>query len=175
ASEARSTLAALRERATAAEAECRRLEQDHRDLQERIAGARRAAEEMDGRRGELLAEMAEEERRLAEALTSRERVAGEAVVAEDRVREVRNELEGREAGLKERRRERDMLRDALGELEVAQARAGSDLDHLGRECHQAVGVMAAEAAASLTEEEQGRELSVLDAQVQELRERLDRM
>ena len=68
-----------------------------------------------------------------------------------------------------------MLRDALGELEVAQARAGSDLDHLGRECHQAVGVMAAEAAASLTEEEQGRELSVLDAQVQELRERLDRM
>src|SRR5207237_10283980 len=109
---------------------------------------------------------------VTEALTARGRVGAEAAIAEDRVRDLRNELEGREAALKERRRERDMLRDALGELEVAQARTGSDLDHLGRECHQAVAMMAAEAAGSLTEEEQGRELSVLDAQVQELRERL---
>jgi chromosome segregation protein len=174
-SEARSALAALRERAAATEAECRRLEQDHRDLQERIAAARQRAGEMDARGGELRAEMAEAERLLAEALTARDRVGGEAAVAEDRVRDVRNELEGREAGLKERRRERDMLRDALGELEVAQARTGSDLDHLGRECHQAVGMMAAEAAALLTDDDRAKEMSGLEVQVQELRERLDRM
>ena len=52
-------------------------------------------------------------------------------VAEDRVRDLRNELEGREPALKERRREREMLRDALAELEVARARTESDLDHLG--------------------------------------------
>jgi chromosome segregation protein len=174
-SEARSTVAALRERATATEAECRRLEQDHRDLQDRIAAAERRAEEMDGRREELRAEMAEEERSLAAALGARARVSGESTVAEDRMRDVRNELEGREASLKERRRERDMLRDALGELEVGQARTGSDLDHLGRECHQAVGMMAAEAAALLTDEDRAKEISGLEVQVQELRERLDRM
>ena len=174
-SEAKSVLAALRERAAATEAECRRLEQDHRDLTERIAAADRRAEEMDVRRGELRAEMAEAERLLAEALGARERVSGEAAVAEDRVRDLRNELEGREAGLKERRRERDMLRDALGELEVARARTGSDLDHLGRECHQAVGMMAAEAAALITEEDRAQELSGLEVQVQEMRDRLERL
>jgi chromosome segregation protein len=174
-SEARSVLAALRERAAATEAECRRLEQDHRDLTERIAASEQRAEEMDVRRGELRAEMTEAERLLAEALGARERVAGEAAIAEDRVRDLRNELEGREAGLKERRRERDMLRDALSELEVARARTGSDLDHLGRECHQAVSMMAAEAAALITDEDRAQDLSGLEVQVQEMRERLDRM
>jgi chromosome segregation protein len=170
-----SRTAALRERAAATEAECRRLEQDHRDLTERIAASEQRAEEMDVRRGELRAEMTEAERLLAEALGARERVAGEAAIAEDRVRDLRNELEGREAGLKERRRERDMLRDALSELEVARARTGSDLDHLGRECHQAVSMMAAEAAALITDEDRAQDLSGLEVQVQEMRERLDRM
>ena len=73
----------------------------------------------------------------------------ETAIAEDRVRDLRNELDGRESSLKERRREREMLRDALAELEVQQARAGADLDHLGRECHQAVGMLAAEAAGGV--------------------------
>jgi chromosome segregation protein len=174
-SEAKSVLAALRERAAATEAECRRLEQDHRDLLGRIAAAEQRAAEMDARREELRAEMAEAERLLTEALAARERVGSEASVAEDRVRDLRNELEGREAGLKERRRERDMLRDALGELEVAQARTGSDLDHLGRECHQAVAMMAAEAAALITDEDRAQDLSGLEVQIQEMRDRLDRM
>ena len=174
-SEAKSVLAALRERAAATEAECRRLEQDHRDLLGRIAAAEQRAAEMDARREELRAEMAEAERLLTEALAARERVGSEASVAEDRVRDLRNELEGREAGLKERRRERDMLRDALGELEVSQARTGSDLDHLGRECHQAVAMMAAEAAALITDEDRAQDLSGLEVQIQEMRDRLDRM
>src|SRR5258707_236886 len=164
-----------RGRAAATEAECRRLEQDHRDLLGRIAAAEQRAAEMDARREELRAEMAEAERQLTEALTARERVSAEAAISEDRVRDLRNELEGREAGLKERRRERDMLRDALSELEVSQARTGSDLDHLGRECHQAVAMMAAEAAALITDEDRAKDLSGLELQVQEMRERLDRM
>jgi chromosome segregation protein len=91
------------------------------------------------------------------------------------VREIRNELEGREQALKERRRERDMLRDALAELEVAGARTDSDLDHLVRECQQAVGASAAESARGLSEEERAAEPPALDARVQELREKLDRM
>ncbi|HJS59242.1 MAG TPA: chromosome segregation protein SMC, partial [Vicinamibacteria bacterium] len=83
--------------------------------------------------------------------------------------------DAREVALKERRRDRETLREALSELEVRRARVDSDLDHLGRECAQAVGLGAGEAAASLTEEDQLRELTALEAQVQELREKLDRM
>ncbi len=174
-SEARSRLAALRERVAAVEAECRRLDHDHEELIERIAGARRRAEEMDARRGELAAELAECERLLAEALLQRDRVTGEAAVVEDRVRDIRNELEGREQSLKERRREREMLRDATAELEVSRARTDSDLDHLARECHQAIGQTAAEAAVTLSDEDKARDVESLITQVQELRERLDKM
>ena len=173
--EARSSLAALRERAAAAENERRRLEGDLAELEQRIAAARTHAAETAARRGELETEIAEVERLFAEALLERDRAQGETAVAEERVREARAEIEGREQGLKERRRERDTLRDALAEVDVERARTGSDLDHLARECQQAVGVAAAEAAATLSDEERARDLDALAALVQELRERLDRM
>ena len=175
ASEGRTRLAALRERLAAAENECRRLAQDLTDLSERIDTARARGQEMVVRRGELAADLAECERLLAEALHRRDQVNGEAAVAEDRVREVRNELDGREQSLKERRREREMLRDALSDLEVQKARTGSDLDHLARECHQAVGQTAAEAAGALTDEDKAKDTATLEAQVAEARDRLERM
>jgi chromosome segregation protein len=173
--EARSALAALRERVAAAEAECQRLEQERQDLQARIEAARARDQEMLARRDGLTGELAEEERLLAESLARRDRVTGEVAVAEDALRDLRNEMDGREASLKERRRERDMLKDAVAELEVARARAESDLEHLGRECQQAVGTLAAQAAAALTDEDKAREVSALHAQVQELRDRLEKM
>src|SRR6185436_3591979 len=74
-----------------------------------------------------------------------------------------------------RRRERELMRGTLQKLEVTHARAASDQDHLTRECHQALSIMAAEAAATLTDEDRARDLSALQVEVQELRERLDRM
>ncbi|HSB60102.1 MAG TPA: chromosome segregation protein SMC, partial [Vicinamibacteria bacterium] len=145
------------------------------ELRERISAARTRVREMALRRAELQAELEESERRLAEALRDRDRVSGEAALAEDQVRDTRNELEGREQSLKERRREREMLRDALSELEVVRARTGSDLDHLARECRQAVGRTAAEAAGELTEAERAQDAAVLEARVAEMRERLERM
>jgi len=174
-SETRAVVAGLRERAAAAEAEARRLEDDWNELEGRIAAGRSRAEELSRRREALRAERAESERLLALALTDRDRVTGEAAAAEDRVREIRNELESRELALKERRRERGMLRDALAELEVARARTDSDLDHLVRECQQAVAATAAEAAAGLTDEGRAAEPPALEARVQELRDKLDRM
>jgi len=173
--EARARTAALAERAQAAQAEGRRLAEDHEELLRRIAAARTRGEEMEARRRELEAELAESERLLAEALADRDRVSGESAVAEDGVRDLRNELEGRELALKERRREREALRDALGEVEVSRARTGADLDHLARECHQALGRTAAEAAASLTDEEKAAETAALETRIAEIRERLDRM
>jgi chromosome segregation protein len=173
--EARTRVAALRERVAATEAECHRLSQELEELRDRIAAAARRAEEMDRRREELAAERDGCERLLAEALAERDRVTGEAAVLEDQVRDIRNELEGREQGLKERRREREVLRDALSDLEVQRARTESDLEHLGRECQQAVGRSAAEAAALLGDEDMARDLAELQQQVQEIRERLERM
>jgi chromosome segregation protein len=173
--EARSALAALRERAAAAEAERERLEHERQDLEARIQAAREHAREMDERRTALQAERAEAERLLAEALAQRDRVTGEVAVAEDGLRDLRHELDGREQSLKERRRERDMLKDAVAELEVSRARTESDLDHLGRECQQAVGVPAAQAALLLSDEDRTCEAPALQAQVQELRDRLERM
>ena len=174
-SEARSAVAGLRERAAAAETERRRFEDDWRELEGRIAAGKSRAEELARRHDALRSERAESERLLAVALTDRDGVTGEAAGAEDAVREIRNELEGREVALKERRRERGMLRDALAELEVARARTDSDLDHLVRECQQAVGATAGEAAAALTDEDRVAEPPALEARVQELREKLEHM
>ena len=177
-SEAKSVLAALRERAAATEAECRRLRAGPpRPDSARIAAAeQRAAEHGRAPRGAAARRWRRRSACSPRRLAARERVAGEAAVAEDRVRDLRNELEGREAGLKERRRERDMLRDALSELEVARARTGSDLDHLGRECHQAVGHDGGGGGRAHHRRGPARRTSpALEAQVQEMRERLDRM
>ncbi len=174
-SEARSRLAALRERVTAGGAETRRLERDREELLGRIEESRRRAEGLRARQRELRAELAETERLLAAALADRDRAASETARAEDAVREIRSELDARELALKERRRDRETLREALSELEVRQARVGSDFDHLGRECAQAVGMGASEAAASLTDADQASDLAALEARVQELREKLERM
>jgi len=173
--EARSALAALRERTAATENDCRRLESDLLDLEQRIAAARARTAETAARRGELVAELADVERLLAEALIERDRVSGETAVAEERVRESRGGIESREHGLKERRRERDVLREALSEVEVERARTGSDLDHLARECQQGVGQSPAEAAATLSEADMAQGEETLAAQVTELREKLERM
>jgi chromosome segregation protein len=174
-SEARSRLAALRERVAAVEAECRRLAQDQDELTSRIAAARVRGEEMERRAAELESEREECDRLLADALAERDRATGEVAIAEDRVRDVRNELDGREQSLRERRREREMLRDALSDLEVNKARTGSDLDHLARECHQALNQTAAEAAATLSEEDRGRDLEAMEGEIQQMRDRLDKM
>ena len=173
--EARSALAALRERAAAAENDCRRLEGDLQELEQRITAARTRAGETAARRGELVAELAEVERLLAEALIERDRVGGETAVAEERVRECRGGIDSREHGLKERRRERDVLKGALSEVEVERARTGSDLDHLARECQQGVGQSPAEAAAALGEEDLAQDPEALAAHVAELRDKLERM
>ena len=175
ASEARASVAALRERLNAAVAEQRRLVQDHTDLLTRIGTARDRAVDVERRREELAAELAEGERQLAQALVARDRLSGSATLVEDKVRDLRNELEGREQALKERRREHAMLRDAVSELDVTKARVEADLDHLTRECHQALSMTAAEAAVSLSPEDQVADPETLGHQIQEIRERLDRM
>ena len=159
----------------ATENECRRLAEDLAELVRRIDAARTRAAQFEARRAGSRPSWPRSNDSSPRPCRDRERITGEATSAEGRVREVRSELEGRDQGLKEQRRQRDVLREALGELEVTRARTGSDLDHVARERHQAVGVTAAEAAASLTEEDRALELEALGARIEELRGRMERM
>jgi chromosome segregation protein len=174
-SEAKSTLAALRERATAVRAECDRLAAEHEELLARIAAAEQQAALAAQRREELQAEREAEEALLAQALLDRELCSSEAALVEDAVRALKNELDAREQSLKERRHERDTLKDALAELTVQRARAEADLDHLQRECHQATGVTAADAAQALLDADKLRDAAELLTELDELRGRIDRM
>jgi chromosome segregation protein len=173
--EARSRLAALRERVVAAESEAARLQREREELESRIAAAHGRAEQLRRQREELREEMLASEKLLAEALTERDRAATEVQRLEEAVRGLREELEGREIALKERRRDRDVLRDAVAELDVQRARRQSDLDHLARESQQAVSMTAAEASATLTEEEHAAVPEELQAQLTELRDKLERI
>jgi chromosome segregation protein len=173
--EVRAELAALRERTAAAEAESARLQADLAELEGRIAGARSREAEMEARRTDLTRELRECEEKISEALLKRARSSGDVTLAEDRVRDLRAELEGREASLKERRKERETLREALSELTVQKARCDSDLEHLSKECRQAVALSPSEAASQLSDEEQCAEVAALEARAQEIRERLERM
>jgi chromosome segregation protein len=174
-SEARTHHATLRERTTATEAEAARLLRELEDLRERILAAGSRVAEMLRRRDELEAELKECEARLAETLRDRDVATGDVARVEASVREVRTELEGREASLKERRRERETLRDALSELTVQKARCESDLEHLDRECRQGVALAPEEVAASLTDEDRITEIDAVEARAQEIRGRLERM
>lgn len=174
-SDARSSVAALRERLNACETELRRIEKDNDELVERIASARLRADGLSRRREELSADLAESEQRVSRGLIERERLLKEVSAREDRVRDLRNELEGREHAIRERRREHDMLKDVISELGVEKARAGSDMDHLARECWQSLQQSAAEAAASLSEEDLAQDAESLSAAIDAIRQRLDRM
>jgi chromosome segregation protein len=173
--EVRSGLAALRERVVAAEGESSRLQSEREELEARIAAARSRAEQLRRQREELREEMLASERLLAEALAARDRAQAEVVHVEDAVRGLREELEARESALKERRHDREVLRDAVAELEVQRARGQSDQGHLARESQQAVGMTAAEASASLSETELAAVLDELQAQLTELRDKLERI
>lgn len=173
--EVRTKLAALRERADGCATTCQRLEAERSELAERLSAARARGTEMDARQGSLAATLSTTESALAAALLDRDRSAGEIEAADAQVRGTRTELEARENALKERRREREILREAISELTVAKARNDSDRDHLARESHQALGRTAAECASTLTEEEQSADLAEIDTRLGEMRDRLERM
>ena len=58
---------------------------------------------------------------------------------------------------------------------MSRARIASDLDHLGREAHTAIGQTAAQAAQTLTEEDQERDLEAVRGELNEVKEKIERI
>ena len=172
---ARSTLAGLVEKEAATLKMKDRFGAEFADLESRIENARARARELEERGRALDLEQREAEKGLAETLAGRERVSASLATEEDRLGKSRAEVDARDEALKALRKERDGIRDALNEIEVSRARIASDLDHLGRESHTAIGQTAAQAAQTLTEEDQARDLDSVRAGLSELKERVERI
>jgi chromosome segregation protein len=173
--EARTTLAGLVEKEAATLKMKERFAAEFADLESRIENALTRSRELEERAKALDLEGVEAEKSLQEALTQRHRVTAAVAMEEERLRGSRGGIEAREEGLKARRRERDAIKDALNEIEVSRARAASDLDHLGREAHAAIGQTAAQAAQALGEEDQARDLEAVRAELAEVKEKIERI
>ena len=160
---------------TAVHVECERLTEAHAELQGRIALARSKGREQRERHAQLRAELRGNEEELAISLAERDRVTSDCGIVQQDVQRARGDLEAREQALKERRRERDTLKEAVSQLEVERARVDADLDHLQRDCREAVGCTPPEAAAALDEEQRTRPVEELEDGREQLQNRIKRM
>jgi chromosome segregation protein len=173
--EARSTLAALVEKEAATLKMKERLTAEFADLEARIANARERSSELDEKAKALDLEQQEAEKSLAEAVTDRHRVTAAVAMEEDRLKGTRAEIDLRDETLKGHRKQRDGIRNALNEIEVSRARIASDLDHLGREAHAAIGQTAAQALLTLTETDHAKDLEAVRAELNEVKEKIERI
>ena len=172
---ARSTLAGLVEKEAAASRMRERLAVEFADLDTRIAAATTRAAELEEKGKVLDLEQQEAGKGLAITLIDRDRVTASLAIREEKLRESRVDIDGREEGLKAHRKGRDYIKDALNEIEVGRARVASDLDHLGRESHAAIGETAAQAAQGLSEEDHAKDLESVRAELAEIKEKIERV
>ncbi len=173
--EARSTLAGLVEKEAATLKMKERFSAEFADLQSRIENALTRSRELEEKAKALDVERQEAEKSLEETLTERHRVTAAVAMEEDRLKSSRAEIDTREEALKAHRKERDAIKDALNEIEVSRARIASDLDHLGREAHAAIGQTAAQAAQTLTEEDHAKDLNAVREELNEVKEKIERI
>ena len=172
---ARSTLAGLVEKEAATKKMKERFTAEFADLESRIQNALTRSQELEAKAKALDIEQQDAETALAEALKDRERVTAAMSTEDERLRRVRSEIDVKDEALKAHRKERDGIRNALNEIEVSRARIASDLDHLGREAHAAIGQTAAQALQTLTEEDHAKDLDAVREELGELKEKIERI
>jgi chromosome segregation protein len=137
--EARTEQAALGERVIALEHELARLEESARDLDARIEGRRADTGRTETRRAELRASIADTERRLDEGVRTLDALKAQLRSADEQLAGVRGQFAGREHDIKSARHGLETVRAELSDLQVASARAASDLAHLSATCLETVG------------------------------------
>ena len=172
---ARATLAGLVEKEVATLRMKERFAAEFADLETRIESALTRARELQEKAQALDLEQREAEKALAETLTDRERVTATLATEEGRLRGSRAEVDAGDEALKALRKDRDGIKDAFNEIEVSRARIASDLDHLGREAHTAIGQTAAQTALTLTDEDLVKDLDAVREELNELKEKIERI
>ena len=138
AAEVRASHAALVERAAAVSAEAGRLEEVASDLESRLQSRLSELQQIDVRLGALETAVADGERQLDAHVASLEQLRTLTRQADESLTALRGQAESQELAIREARRVVDGIRSALVELEVALAKAESDLAHLAASCKESV-------------------------------------
>ena len=138
AAEVRASHAALVERAAAIAAEVERLEENARELEQRVAFRAAELDQARSRREALLASVAESVRTLDSDIQALETMRQELVTADELAAAVRVRVEAHDYVIRDARKALEDVRAAAGELEVARATAESDLTHLAQSCVEGV-------------------------------------
>ncbi|HEY7790362.1 MAG TPA: chromosome segregation protein SMC [Vicinamibacterales bacterium] len=152
--EARATHAALVERAAGVAAEVERLEEAARDLDTRIETAGRDIAATRGKVAELQASAVEQQQLVDEDVRVLDGLQQEVRRADEGLADLRAQVDGREARLKDARAALDAARALVAELDVARATAESDLAHLAGACWDAVQATLDEVVAEVARMEQ---------------------
>ncbi len=130
--EARAAHAALVERAAAHLADVSRLDASNQELEARVVARAAETESARARREQLLVAMAQSEQGLDEDIRQLATVREALVGADEQVTECRALGEARDAAIRDARRLLEEIRVQANEIDVARARAESDLSHLAQ-------------------------------------------
>jgi chromosome segregation protein len=138
AADARAAHAALVERATGLLVEVARQEEIIGELETRFVARQDEARQNEQRQADLRQAIEVGKRQLDLDLQHLDRLRVEVRAADERLAELRQTSDAREADIREARNARDVLRAEVGELDVARVAAESDLAHLASTCVEAV-------------------------------------
>ena len=134
AAEARATHAGLVERASGLAADVERLQETQRELEERLAARKVKIDETGQRREEQLAAVKAAEQRLDEDIRTLETLRAEVCTADEAAHALREQVNAQDAVIHDARGVLDGIRTEVGQLDVKQASAESDLSHLAQTC-----------------------------------------
>ncbi len=134
AAEAKASYAMLVERTGALNADVLRIEENNRELETRVEGARTALDDI-GKKDQSLNRLVEETIQLLDREGERlETLRAGVRAAEESVAELRQQTDRLEAQAREARKALDLVHAELNELEVTRATEESHLAHLAQAC-----------------------------------------
>ncbi len=136
--EARADQAALTERVSALDLEAERLAEVARELEARLVAREDDIRRAEQQRDALHASIGETERLLDEDIRALEALKDDLRQSDARLGETRAVFSSREHEIRAARHVLDEVRAEVGQLEVARARAASDLEHLATTCLDSV-------------------------------------
>jgi chromosome segregation protein len=146
--------AALVERVAAAAADVARLEDAGRELEERIAARHRELSENVTRREALAAAIEDANLAIDAEVRHLDELRAELVRADEASTSLRGAVDAQESAIRSARAALDEVRASVGELDIEQARASSDLGHLAQACVDALQLSLDEVLAEVEQLEQ---------------------
>jgi chromosome segregation protein len=173
AAEEQSRLAALRERRDAVRLDVERLREGVAELSLRVEASKREELGLAERESSLKEAIERAKRELEASVLSRSEKVASGRSLEAGVSVLKRRIEITDSALKTRRRELETVRERRSSEGVVLAREESDREHLRRSFEEAHGLSLSRAASTLSPEELSRGDEETQAELAELKEKLD--